>query len=198
MDFPAADIVQTLSEHQPTVLSLEERRHAAVAMILRGLPSQPEMLFIKRAHRDGDPWSGDLGFPGGKVEPVDRTPRAAAERETHEEVGLKLETARLLGRLDDISGAHQPIVISCFVYGLCRPAPVRFSEEVSEAFWFPLQKLLDPSRHIEATVHFRGEPMRRPAIRLLEPGQPVLWGITYRLVLQLVRLLENPSVYQAG
>ena len=43
-----------------------------------------ELLFIQRAHREGDPWSGDMAFTGGRMEPGDATPRAAAERETLE------------------------------------------------------------------------------------------------------------------
>jgi 8-oxo-dGTP pyrophosphatase MutT (NUDIX family) len=198
MDYGIADIGRQLNDRPPTTLPLEDRRHAAVAMILREVSAAPEMLFIKRARRDGDPWSGDLGFPGGKVERLDGSPRSAAERETLEEIGLALKGARFLGRLDDIAGAHQPIVVSCFVYGLLDSPSLQLNEEVTRAFWFPLEKLLDPNRHIEAAVHFRGEPLLRPAIRVLEPGQTVLWGITYRLVIQLKHFLEGPVEFTSN
>lgn len=53
----------------------------------------PEVLFIKRAGRAGDRWSGHTALPGGKRDPQDADDVAAAIRETREEVGLDL-TAR--------------------------------------------------------------------------------------------------------
>lgn len=50
----------------------------------------PEILFIKRAGRVGDRWSGHTALPGGKRDPSDEDDRAAAIRETKEEVGLDL------------------------------------------------------------------------------------------------------------
>ena len=50
----------------------------------------PEILFIKRAGRAGDRWSGHTALPGGRRDPLDADDRAAAIRETMEEVGLDL------------------------------------------------------------------------------------------------------------
>ena len=50
----------------------------------------PEVLFIKRAGRKGDRWSGHIAFPGGSRDPSDVDDRAVAIRETMEEVGLDL------------------------------------------------------------------------------------------------------------
>ncbi len=180
----STSIRQTLSVRAPQIHEDMALPRAAVALILReGDDAAPDLLFIERAHRDGDPWSGDLGFPGGKVEALDVSPRRAAERETLEEVGLELPEETFLGRLDDLQGAHLPIVVSCFVYALEKSPPLSTGEdEVVDAFWIPLPLLADPDRHRAATVRFRDEILTRPAIDLLGPGRPVLWGITYRLV----------------
>ena len=79
-------------------------RRARVAIALHEGGGSLELLFIERASRDGDPWSGHMAFPGGRVDDTDLGPRAAAERETLEEVGLSLAGAELLGQLDDIHG----------------------------------------------------------------------------------------------
>jgi 8-oxo-dGTP pyrophosphatase MutT (NUDIX family) len=97
-------------------------------MLLRHAPAAPEVLLIERARREGDPWSGHMAFPGGRVEISDESVQRAAERETFEEVGIDLAGAELLGRLDDLegrdSGRTLPLVISAFVYHVHEPAPI--------------------------------------------------------------------------
>jgi 8-oxo-dGTP pyrophosphatase MutT (NUDIX family) len=186
------DIHRMLIAHLPIPFPADFRTRAAVALILRTAPLGLEVLFIERAMHAGDPWSGDLGFPGGKVEASDREARLTAERETREEIDLDLRSGRYLGRLSDIAGAHLPVTVSCFVYGLTEPTPFRLGDEVRTTFWTPLEQLCNPERHIEAAVRFGGATLVRPAIRLLEPGQTVLWGITYRLVIQFLGILGCP------
>jgi hypothetical protein len=56
-----------------------------------------------------------------------------------------------------------------------------------------------PERHVETEVRFAGAPLVRPAIRVLEPGETVLWGITYRLVIQFLEIVGcPPSAPAAG
>ena len=188
------DIRRLLADRHPCQMTLDSRRHAAVAMILRDAPHGPEVLFIERAMHETDPWSGDLGFPGGKIEADDDEPRRAAERETLEEIGFDLQQACYLGRLDDLAGAHLPVVISCFVYETGQVDTLSLSEEVAEVFWVPLQTLIDPRRHRLTTVLFRGERLQRPAIDLRGPGRTVLWGITYRLVCQFLQILGREPI----
>ena len=188
------DINVLLSECRAQVLPSVEGTRAAVAMVLRPAGTDLEVLFIERALHDGDPWSGDVGFPGGKLEPVDADERSAAERETGEELGLDLSRARFLGRLADIRGAHVPVRVSCFVYGMHDPPPFSPGGEVRSHFWVPLALLQDQERHGHAPVRFGSEDLLRPAIRLPVPGKPVLWGITYRLVSQFLQIIREAGL----
>src|SRR6476646_9126644 len=70
-----------------------EGLRAAVAAIMRERNGRAEILFIKRAERESDPWSGHMAFPGGRREPSDETLLHTARRETLEEVGLDLASA---------------------------------------------------------------------------------------------------------
>lgn len=178
--------VQLPAAHPP-----DDRRPAAVALLLRMNGSGPELLFIERAHHPDDPWSGNIGFPGGRRDPCDPTLRHTAERETQEEVGIDLRPAAYLGRLSDIVGANLPVRVSCFVYGLHQAVAPQLSDEVHDAFWYRLEALQAPHRQIIATVRFGERELQAPAVDLGLPGKMVLWGITYRLVSQFRELLES-------
>ncbi len=84
--------------------------------------------------------------------------------------------------------------LSCFVYGLDRIVPLHLSDEVQDAFWVPLDSLLDPAGHGEARVRFDEDEHTRPAFILPHPGKPPLWGLTYRLVLEFLELIREGSV----
>jgi 8-oxo-dGTP pyrophosphatase MutT (NUDIX family) len=181
-------IATTLSRLRHDETPADGRRRAAVAMILAERPAGLQLLLLERADDERDPWSGNLAFPGGRVEPGE-TQRQAAERETREEAAVDLAAARLLGRLADCVGAHQPVRVACFAYGFGDvPLAVTINHESRDAFWVNLTDLADQRRHITTEVHFRGSSRVTPAIRLPQPDKPVLWGITYRLVMQFLEI----------
>jgi 8-oxo-dGTP pyrophosphatase MutT (NUDIX family) len=184
-------INSAMAANSPSSLPVEGRSRAAVALLLRegtaavsGVSSL-EVLFIERAQKTGDPWSGHIAFPGGRMDPGDASDRYTAERETQEEVGLVLDAARHLGRLDDISGraaAARQMVVSAHVYHLPDPGPVVPNHEVATAFWFPLMDLLDASRQVKYTVPIGGREIDFPGIALEDPERHILWGMTYRFI----------------
>jgi 8-oxo-dGTP pyrophosphatase MutT (NUDIX family) len=185
------DIAERLGRHKHQKQYVTgPRTRAAVAMIMRELPGDLEILFIERATDLRDPWSGHLAFPGGKVEQGERA-RQAAERETLEEIGLALESERYLGRMSDIVGSNLPVRVSCFAYAAVTTAihPV-VNREVRDVFWVRLSDICNPERHQMATVGFSGRSLEVPAIILPRIGKPVLWGITYRLVMQFLEIIH--------
>lgn len=157
-------------------------RRAAVAMILIGSPVAKELLFIRRADYQGDPWSGDVAFPGGGVEPQDADSRATAERETHEEIGLVLSDEAYLGKLGSINGAYLPVNISCHLYQLASQPPLKPNNEVLETFYIPLTTLLEQERNQERLFEYRGNQRSHPIIDLDAYCDHFLWGISYRLL----------------
>lgn len=174
-----------------TSLQADDRTRASVAMILHQGDSDIDILFIQRAAHDLDPWSGHLAFPGGKLEDGELECQAAC-RETFEETGIDLEQARYLGRLSDIIGANLPVRVSCCLFGVDRMLlrPV-LNDEVRDLFWITLSELRAPENHLRSTVAFDEKQFEVPAIRVSVEDKPVLWGITYRLVMQFLSLLED-------
>jgi len=191
-----SSIRQHMARLSPEPVSRRSTRKAAVAIVIRGPDERPELLFIERAQRTGDPWSGHMAFPGGRVSPEDASPRHAAERETWEEVGLSLATADHLGHLADIEGNRRfrqdDLVISAHVYHVADPPPLVVDRrEVREAFWFPVAGLLSPDRHVDyATPHVREYSF--PGIRVGHPERHVVWGLTYRLLDLFLDAIERP------
>jgi 8-oxo-dGTP pyrophosphatase MutT (NUDIX family) len=178
-----------LASHRPQLATRTEKTPAAVAMVFHAHHDELRLLFIERTRQEGDPWSGHIAFPGGRLEEEDADLRAAAERETLEEVGLDLDPAEYLGRLDDLTGSSLPVQVAGFAYCVEEFGALTSNDEVQEAFWVPIGHLLDPERHLEKQFPFRGLENRvLPAIDILGPGRPVLWGITYRFVSQLFEL----------
>lgn len=184
-----------LSDHQPQPLQQHSDRHAAVAMLLRKNQQITEVLFIRRAEQERDPWSGDLGFPGGKIEEHDPTPRAAAERETWEEIGLCLQDENYLGQSDDLTGAYLSVRISCFVYQVDLNTQFNLNDEVVDLFWVPIRTLLDPQRNQQLTFFYRGQDRKHPGIKLSEWSDRPLWGITYRLLDNFLNLFDLSFTY---
>jgi ADP-ribose pyrophosphatase YjhB (NUDIX family) len=191
------EIRSALALYAPALAARGADRHASVALVLREDEARgAEILFIERTEKEGDPWSGHMAFPGGRVDLPHESPEQAAVRETFEEVGLRLAGAERLGRLDDLEGRHAGrsagMVISGFVYHLPEPgALVPQATEVREAFWVPVRELAAPARQVRRA--FRGTgTFEFPGIVVGEPDRHVVWGLTYRFLEVFFRALGRP------
>ncbi|MDE3053979.1 MAG: CoA pyrophosphatase [Gemmatimonadota bacterium] len=168
-------------------------RYAATAATLRPGVSGPELLLIRRAQADRDPWSGHVAWPGGRMEPGDADLAATAVRETFEETGIDLaRRGRLLGTLDDIhprTPALPPILVRPFVAAVAAGAAVTPSREVAGFGWVPMAALLDEANWGTAPVTIRTVGVEeRPVFRY---GEFQVWGMTERMLRQLVDLLRD-------
>ena len=186
---------ERLAEHSPQIVNTAAQRQAAVALILRDAGSEPEVLLIQRAEHEEDPWSGDLGFPGGRIETSDASPRTAAERETWEEIGLTLNADNFLGQSDDMAAMTLSVRISCFVYHLHQEVEFNLNNEVVNYFWVPMSTLLSPERNELMYFHHRGTDRQHPVVHLKEWSTKPLWGITYRLLDSFFNLLDLSFTY---
>ena len=174
-------------EADPTV-DPRPPRFAAVALVLRlGAEGALELLFVKRAEYEGDPWSGHVAFPGGRREPGDASLWDTAARETWEETGLDLRRdGVLLGTLDELhprTPVLPSIVVRPHVVVAAPRNPFTLSPEVAAAFWMPVRRLVEPDAHTTATVRVRGAELRVPSV--VHEGHTI-WGMTHRIVHQFL------------
>ncbi|MBW2524101.1 MAG: CoA pyrophosphatase [Deltaproteobacteria bacterium] len=164
----------------------DDASRAAVACILRE-EGTTEVLLIRRTEVPGDPWSGHMAFPGGRMEPEDERLLDTAVRETCEEVGVDLSRqAKLLGRLDDLQamakGQPVDLVVRPFVFWLCDSRRLTLNEEVAEAFWAPLAPLVSGAADTVRPYRFGEQTLDLPAYQV---GRHVVWGLTYRMLRSL-------------
>ncbi|HTZ61559.1 MAG TPA: CoA pyrophosphatase [Thermoplasmata archaeon] len=151
---------------------------AAVTILLRDGRSDVEILLIERTERETDPASGQVAFPGGRVDDGDSSMRATALRELQEEVGLT--AADLAGPpryVTTANAARFHLKVAIFVAALGpngQPPTARSADEVAHVFWLPRSALANTVR-----VH------RETGLGLLEVPATVyeghvLWGFTRR------------------
>lgn len=190
------EIAARFAKHAPKLDDSDRKMSAAVALVLRERSGEVEALLIRRAEHDGDPWSGDLAFPGGRIDPEDAGARQAAERETLEELELDLSCASPIGQLSDVLGHAESIRVSGFVYSIEGDPKLVPNYEVREAFWSPLSHFTDPERQEEREFGYLDQSMPLPCVRLLKDQRaPVLWGITYKFMDDFMKIIGRPIPY---
>ncbi|GAC1514703.1 MAG: CoA pyrophosphatase [Gemmatimonadaceae bacterium] len=164
---------------------------AAVAVVLRAGTPGLELLLIRRAEREDDPWSGHVALPGGRWDPMDADLAATAVRETFEETGLDLmRQGRVLGTLDDVrprTRALPSIVVRPYVAVIGGVANIAPSPEVAAAFWVPLSALRDRESWVATPSVPSGAHRWGPAF---VHGDHIVWGLTERILTQLSARFE--------
>ena len=154
-----------------------------------GAVEAPALLMMRRAERACDPWSGQVSFPGGRVQPDDADTRAAALRELSEETGLRPDASFVpIGRLSDLltreHGRNRPMVVTPYVYRVPRALAVAPGAEAARLWWEPLATLIDPARRHRLHWRVAGLPLPFSSI---EVSGARLWGLSLMMVKELVR-----------
>ncbi|MFT5210468.1 MAG: 8-oxo-dGTP pyrophosphatase MutT (NUDIX family) [Flavobacterium sp.] len=170
-------------------------RRAAVATILRKREDEMQALFILRSIKEGDPWSGQMAFPGGHLESTDESLRHAAERETYEEIGLDLQKyANYLGPVNEVRanprGRNLDMIVSPFVYILRdEEVDLNLNYEVADVLWGSLDRMYHGINKTELEFNLQGSNQRFPGYSV---GNQVVWGLTRSMLHHLFTMI-NPN-----
>ncbi|MEO0999410.1 MAG: CoA pyrophosphatase [Pseudomonadota bacterium] len=161
--------------------ALPEGRRLRPAAVLCAFVARPEGLQVVLTRRSSalKHHPGQVAFPGGKVDPGDAGPEAAALREAEEEVGLPQGSVTLLGALEP----HETVTgfsVTPFVGEITGPwQPRAEAGEVEEVFEVPARHLLDPAAYRIEGRHWRGVHRRYYTV----PWGPFyVWGATARML----------------
>jgi 8-oxo-dGTP pyrophosphatase MutT (NUDIX family) len=180
-----AEIRARLAGLVQTPLAREKNRPAAVLV-----PLEPERgVWLTRRSNNLPSHAGQVAFPGGKIEPSDISPEAAALREAHEEIALEQNSAEILGRMDDYitgTGFHITPVLALVPQGVVF---VPAAAEVADVFCLPFETLLDPASPTRRTATFRGEARE---FWVWPEKKHFIWGATAEILVQLAARLRGP------
>jgi len=165
-----------------------ERVEAVVAILLWDEPGRGlQTLLVQRAEREGDPWSGQIGLPGGRVRQTVESPRAAIHREVEEEVGINLMEVGV--ELGSLSVGHPmrriEMRVQPWVYGLKIKPKVRIGSEIADSFWVNLLELSSKKKMSDITIRNQSLSVES----YLVEGK-VVWGFTYRVLTELLPILD--------
>jgi len=165
------------------------RTAQAAVLVPIVLRAQPTVLLTERsAHLSTH--SGQIAFPGGKCDPHDASPEAAALREAYEEVGLPAHHVQVLGRLPIyVTGTAfsvTPVVALVDAHAPRQPNP----HEVADLFEVPLAFLLNPAHHQRQAITHAGVRREWFAMPYHDgQGQRYIWGATAGMLRNLYRFL---------
>jgi 8-oxo-dGTP pyrophosphatase MutT (NUDIX family) len=157
------------------------------AAVLVPVVAHPEpMVLLTLRNQDLSNHAGQVAFPGGKIDPHDQSPRAAALREAEEEIGLGRALVEPIGYLDlylTFSGFRiLPLV--------ARVSPdyalVLNPFEVKEAFEVPLAFLMNAENHQRKSRDWKGIPREYFAMPF---GERYIWGVTAGILRNLYERL---------
>ena len=169
-----------LSMTEPVSPGLPE---ASVSLVFRG-EDDPRLLLIRRAEAAGDPWSGQVAFPGGKARPGENSLKETAIRETGEEVGIDLsECADFLGYFGPFVTHTGTMAVTPAVFMLRKDVEVKTNSEVASHKWVDLRTLKSPGVKGVHSLQFQGAQREMPAFLV---GDYVVWGLTYRMITALL------------
>lgn len=156
----------------------DDARHAGVLLLLFPHEGQMHTTFIQRtAHNPNDPHSGQVSFPGGKLDETDENMLSCALRETEEEIGVPVTDIEVLGNLTQLYIPVSHFNVHPFVGYVPEKPGYRLQEsEVRSVLNFPLAHFLDEGNLDKCDITVRSMTMKD--VPYFRAGENRIWGAT--------------------
>lgn len=168
---------------------VEELRKAAVLIALTD-SNEPELIYTLRSNKVGS-HGGEVSFPGGMYEDIDKNLEHTALRESEEETGMDSSKVNILGPLDTVVSRYN---ISVTPYVGIVPENVSLnnkSEEIESCFKVPLSFLLRDERHRNDEIKRDGDIFFMPAY---EYDSYIIWGLTAMMTVDFLNIALEAKI----
>jgi 8-oxo-dGTP pyrophosphatase MutT (NUDIX family) len=163
---------------------------AAVCILFVREDGQWKLLFTRRTETVRD-HKGQVSFPGGAREEFDSSLQETALRETFEEIGVRPQDVRIIGRLPSMKTISS-YIISPFIGTIEWPYPLTIaSDEVSRVFLIPVHWLVDDAHWEMNWIEGLPDGIRRQVIKYKLFDGELLWGISAYFARQVVKLIKE-------
>ncbi len=149
----------------------------------------PEIIYTQRSSHLST-HSGEVSFPGGKVEKTDLDLFGTALRESNEEIGLKSEDVTELGKLDYIISRHK-VEVNPFVASINQPQNFKPNEEIQEIFTVPLDFLLDLNNIEREKIERQGNFWQVPTWNIKNQK---IWGLTAMITVNFLNVCFDANI----
>ena len=190
-----SDCIKLISERLKTkkpvsIPKLNSYKEAAVLIPIFEKDKKVHILFTKRS-KNVEHHKGQISFPGGRIDDTDPSPEHAALREAHEEIGLKRENVKLLGRLDDTITYASGYIVHPFVGLIPYPYDFKINDiEVERILFVPLDFFLQDGTGTFKCIYHEGKIYNSLAY---EYNGDIIWGATARIVKNLIEVISGRS-----
>ncbi len=170
-------------------------RLSAVLVLFYPKNEVPHIVLMKRPEYDGT-HSGQVSFPGGKMEESDNNLEATARREAEEETGILGASIRMLGKLTELYIPPSGFMVSPYVGYLNEtPSFVPDDYEVAELIEMPVSDLLDDSIIGSRKIHLKSKNIHLTTPCFNVNGH-VVWGATCMMLSELKEILKLQQNYR--
>ncbi len=179
-----------LSKLEPQVQVEWEAAPAAVLLPLYLDQGEWNLLYTRRTD-SVDVHRGQVSFPGGRIEPGDRSPAEAALRESEEEIGLRAADVQVLGELNPLATVTQ-FVVTPVIGVIPWPYDLRpNNKEVAKCFGVPIRWLAEAA-NLEVQSREPLVPGLSVQVYYFKPYEgELIWGVTARITKSLLDLLAG-------
>jgi 8-oxo-dGTP pyrophosphatase MutT (NUDIX family) len=178
----------SLRGQQEPFHSDSKKLRGAVAVLFKEEAGDLRLLMIKRSENPGDPWSGQMAFPGGHADSKDRTLFDTAVRETMEEVGINIQEQEFLGCLRNVQPKNAPMVVTPFLFLRVSEVHPMTSREAREVLWVPMSFLLNPKNVSSITIPIGDREISMGCYVYLDH---TIWGMSFRIIQEIVSKIAS-------